>query len=154
MDNTGDEAMPLSRIAACFEGLIPATIATAAPDGTPNVTHLSRVHMVDDDHVALSNQFFSKTIQNLAANPRACICVVDPIEYDIYRLVVRYERTERRGPLFDRMRRDIDAIAALTGMEGVFKLRSADVYRVIEIDLVRAAVHDQVAHETAGEDSR
>ena len=55
---------------------------------------------------------------------------------------MQYERTERRGPLFDRLRRDIDAIAALTGMEGVFKLRSADVYRVIELELVRAAVHE------------
>jgi hypothetical protein len=98
--------------------------------------------MVDDDHVALSNQFFSKTIQNLAANPRACVGVVDPMTYNSYRLVLRYERTERRGPLFDRMRRDIDAIAALTGMEGVFKLRSADIYRVIATDLVRAAVHE------------
>ena len=142
MTDAGDALIPLGEIAACFEGLIPATIATAAADGTPNITHLSRVHMVDDDHIALSNQFFSKTIQNLAVNPRACVCVVDPITYDSYRLVVRYERTERRGPLFDRMRRDIDAIAALTGMEGVFKLRSADVYRVVEIDLVRAAVHE------------
>jgi predicted pyridoxine 5'-phosphate oxidase superfamily flavin-nucleotide-binding protein len=154
--NTDDALMPLSQIAACFEGLIPAEIATAAPDGTPNVTHLSRVHMVDDEHVALSNQFFSKTIQNLAANPRACICVVDPFTFDSYRLVLRYERTERRGPLFDRMRRDIDAIAALTGMEGVFKLRSADVYRVVELDLVRAAVHEQdaTAAVTAAEATR
>lgn len=142
MAHTGDSLIPLSAIAACFEGLIPATIATASADGTPNVTHLSRVHMVDDEHIALSNQFFSKTIQNLAVNPRACVCVVDPIKFDSYRLVVRYERTERRGPLFERMRRDIDAIAALTGMEGIFKLRSADVYRVVQIDLVRAAVHD------------
>jgi adenylate cyclase len=111
---------------------------------------------VDDEHVALSNQFFSKTIQNLAANPRACICVVDPFTFDSYRLVLRYERTERRGPLFDRMRRDIDAIAALTGMEGVFKLRSADVYRVVELDLVVAAVHEQsaVEHSTAAEAAR
>ena len=42
-----------------------------------------------------------------------------------------YERTERRGPLFEQLRRDIDAIAALTGMQDVFKLRSADVYRVV-----------------------
>ena len=37
------------------------------------------------------------------------------------------------------MRRDIDAIAALTGMQDVFKLRSADVYRVVSIDQVLAA---------------
>ena len=47
-----------------------------------------------------------------------------------------YERTERRGPLFEQMRRDIDAIAALTGMQDVFKLRSADVYRVVAIEQV------------------
>ena len=55
-------------------------------------------------------------------------------------MLLVYERTERRGPLFERMRRDVDAIAALTGMEGVFKLRSADIYRVLELEPVRAAV--------------
>ncbi len=62
--------------------------------------------------------------------------VIDPVTYDSYRLVVQYERTERRGPIFERLRRDVDAIAALTGMEGVFKLRSADVYRLLELELV------------------
>ncbi len=122
--------LALSEIAACFEGLIPAEIATASADGVPNVTHLSRVHLVDDERVALSNQFFSKTTRNLAENPHACVVVVDPTTYDSFRMMLQYERTERRGPIFERLRRDVDAIAALTGMEGIFKLRSADVYRV------------------------
>jgi predicted pyridoxine 5'-phosphate oxidase superfamily flavin-nucleotide-binding protein len=134
-------ALTLGDIAACFEGLIPAEIATASADGVPNVTHLSRVHMLDDERVVLSNQFFSKTVRNLAENPTACVVVIDPTTYDSYRLLVQYERTERRGPLFERLRRDVDAIAALTGMEGVFKLKSADVYRVLELELVVAAVH-------------
>jgi predicted pyridoxine 5'-phosphate oxidase superfamily flavin-nucleotide-binding protein len=130
------DGIPLSTISACFEGVIPAVIATASLDGTPNVTHLSRVHLVDDDHVALSNQFFSKTVRNLAENPRACLELIDPVAFDEYRLRVRYERTERRGPVFDRLHRDVEAIAALTGMQGIFKLKSADVYRVIEIDRI------------------
>jgi hypothetical protein len=97
--------------------------------------------MVDDEHVALSNQFFSKTTRNLAENPRASVIVIDPLSYDNYRLLLAYERTERRGPLFERLRRDVDAIAALTGMQDVFKLRSADVYRVVALDLIPAAVH-------------
>ncbi len=124
----------LGDIECCFEGIVPAVIATAALDGTPNVTHLSRVHFVDDAHVALSNQFFSKTTRNLAENPRASVIVVDPTRFDSYRLTLRYERTERRGPLFERLSRDIDAIAALTGMSDVFKLKSADIYRVIGIE--------------------
>jgi adenylate cyclase len=140
------DGLRLSDITACFEGIIPAEIATASADGVPNVTHLSRVYMLDDERVVLSNQFFSKTVRNLAENPYGCVVVIDPDTYDSYRMLVHYERTERRGPLFDRMRRDIDAIAALTGMEGVFKLRSVDVYRVLELELVRAAVHAAPEH--------
>ena len=136
-----DRDLTLGDIAACFEGIVPAVIATASADGVPNVTHLSKVHMLDDERVVLSNQFFSKTTRNLAENPRACVVVVDPSTYDSYRLVVQYERTERRGPVFERLRRDVDAVAALTGMEGVFKLRSADIYRVLELEPVLAKVH-------------
>jgi adenylate cyclase len=136
-----ERRVTLHDIQSCFEGIIPATIATASVDGVPNITHLSRVHLVDDEHVALSNQFFSKTTRNLAENPRASVEVIDPHTYDRYRMVLVYERTERRGPLFDRLRRDIDAIAALTGMQDVFKLRSADIYRVVELDLVPSAAN-------------
>jgi adenylate cyclase len=124
----------LSEISGCFEGVVPAVIATASREGCPNVTPLSRVHLVDDDHVALSNQFFSKTVRNLAENPYASVLLIDPASYDQYRLFLKYERTERRGPVFDRLARDIELVAALTGMTGVFRLRSADIYRVVELD--------------------
>lgn len=137
-----ERSLRLSDIAGCFEGIIPAEIATASADGIPNVTHLSRVDMLDDDRVVLSNQFFSKTTRNLAENPQACVVVIDPVTYDSFKLVLQYERTERRGPIFERLRRDIDAVAALTGMEGVFKLRSADVYRVIELEQIHTKATD------------
>ena len=123
----------LGDIRGCFEGIVPATIATAAADGTPNVTRISKVHLVDDERVAISNQFLSKTSRNLAENPQASLVLIEPGTYDSYKLTIVFERAERRGPLFDRMQRDIEAIAALTGMTGVFKLRSADVYRVLEV---------------------
>jgi adenylate cyclase len=131
----------LSDLRACFEGVYPASIATAASDGTPNITYLSRVLSVDDDHVAISNQFFSKTTRNLAENPRAGILLIDPDGVDTYRLTVVYERTERRGPVFERLRRDVDALAALSGMEDVFKLRAADVCRVLDVELVPSVAH-------------
>jgi predicted pyridoxine 5'-phosphate oxidase superfamily flavin-nucleotide-binding protein len=134
---------PLASISACFEGIIPAVIATAAADGTPNVTHLTRVHLVDDERVALSNQFFSKTVRNLTENPRACVLLIDPLTFDEYRLVLRYERTERRGPIFDRLHRDVEAVAALTGMQGIFTLKSADIYRVVELDCITPGARDE-----------
>ena len=129
----------LHQLTRCFEGAVPAVIATAAADGTPNVTYLSRVHRVDDERIALSNQFFSKTARNLSENPRASVLLIDPTTYDQFRLAVAYERTERRGPVFERLRTDVDALAALEGMPDVFKLRAADIYRVLHIELVPTA---------------
>ncbi|MBK5288992.1 MAG: GAF domain-containing protein [Acidimicrobiia bacterium] len=125
----------------CFEGLVPAVVATADADGQPNVTYLSRVQIVDEERVALSNQFFSKTARNIAENPRAEVLLIDENTYDQFRLALRYERTERHGRVFEALRRDVDAIAALEGMQDVFKLRAADVYRVVQIERVLAAVH-------------
>jgi hypothetical protein len=118
----------------CFEGVIPAVIGTASAAGIPNITYLSRVRMVDDERIALSNQFFSKTARNLAENPRANLLVIDPTTYDEYRLTIVYERTERRGALFEQLREDVEAVAAISGMQDVFKLRAADIYRVLHID--------------------
>jgi GAF domain/Pyridoxamine 5'-phosphate oxidase len=131
-----DETIALRDLELCFEGAVPAVIATAAADGTPNVTYLSCIRVVDDTRVALSNQFFSKTARNLAANPRGSLLVIDPVTYEQFRLTVVYERTERRGQVFDRLRTDVDAVAAMQGMEEIFKLRAADLYRVVRIDRV------------------
>jgi adenylate cyclase len=138
---SGRLALRLSDLRDCLEGAIPAAIATASPDGTPNVTYLSKVNFVDHERVALSNQFFSKTARNLAENPKASVLLMHPSTCDQFRLTVVYERTDRRGEVFDRLRSDLDTVAALQGMHDVFKLRAADIYRVVEIEPVLAAVH-------------
>jgi hypothetical protein len=45
-----------------------------------------------------------------------------------------YERTERRGPTFERLRDDVDTVAAVQGLQDVFCLRAADIYRVVSIE--------------------
>ena len=148
------EVPELARLARCFEGAVPSVIATADAAGVPNVTYLSCVRMVDDERVALSNQFLSKTARNLAENPRASVLIIDPATFDEYRLTLVYERTERRGPVFDRLRADVEHAAAMHGMQEVFRLRSADVYRVERIDplLTRTARPDAAppVHRPAG----
>jgi hypothetical protein len=116
---------------ACFQGVIPATIATSSADGTPNVTFLSQVFRSGAEQVALSCQFFNKTKQNALENPYATVELYDPVTFEAYRLELRYDHAETSGPLFESMALRIQAVASHTGMKGVFRLLSADVYEVL-----------------------
>ena len=104
-----DPTVDLSILERCFGGAIPAVMCTVAADGTPNVTYLSKAHRVDDERIALSNQFMSKTAKNLATDPHASLLLLDPITFNEYRLGLVFERTERRGPVFERLRHDVEA---------------------------------------------
>jgi adenylate cyclase len=124
----------LESIRACLEGVVPSLVATCAADGVPNLTYVSQVHYVDRRHVALSFQFFNKTRENILANPRATVFLIDPHTAARYVLQVRYLRTETSGGLFERMKAHLAGIASHTGMAGVFKLQGADVYEVLGIE--------------------
>ena len=126
----------LESLRPCLDGAIPAVVATCAPDGTPNVAYASQVHYVDAEHVALSYQFFSKTRDNVLAHPYAQVQVVEPGSFRHFRLRLHYRRTETAGPLFEYMKAQLAGIAAQTGMENVFALRGADVYRVLDVEAV------------------
>ncbi|HTT09678.1 MAG TPA: GAF domain-containing protein [Burkholderiaceae bacterium] len=126
----------LDSIRGCFEGGVPSLLASCARDGVPNLTYVSQVHYVDREHVALTFQFFNKTYENVRANPQAAAYVADPDTGASYRLQLRYLRTEESGPLFESMKAKLAGIASHTGMSGVFLLRGADVYRVVEAERV------------------
>jgi len=132
-------SVALRDLRRCFEGAIPAAIATCAADGTPNVTKLSHVQFVDDHHVALSYQFFNKTRENILTNPRATVEVIDPRSATHYHLQLEYQRTETAGPLFEYMKARLAAIASHTGMSKVFRLLGSDIYRVRRVDAVPGA---------------
>jgi adenylate cyclase len=135
----------LSEIRRCFEGAVPSVIATAASDGMPNAAYLSQVHYVDDGHVALSYQFFNKTRENILANPRAVVQIIDPLNAAHFRVHLEYLRTETDGPLFENMKAKLAGIASHTGMSKVFRLLGSDVYRVLEVEVVPGGIPAPVA---------
>jgi adenylate cyclase len=120
----------LRSLASTFEGMIPPVIATCSATGEPNVTLLSSMQLVDDDHVAVSNQFFGKTVANIDENPTAAVLVQDHESGQLHRIRMHLIRRDTEGPIFDALSQRIDAIAAMTGMGAVFGLRSADIYFV------------------------
>ena len=128
--------LSVDSIRPALDGAIPATVATCAPDGVPNVSYVSQVYYVDPAHVALSYQFFNKTRQNVLVTRRAAALVIDPESFARYRLALEYLRLETSGPLYERMKAHLAGIASHTGMAGVFKLQGADVYRVLSVEQV------------------
>lgn len=137
----------------CFQGVIPAMFATVDAEGIPNVTYLSQVFYVDESRVALSCQFFNKTKKNVLVNPNGCLQVLDPVTLDAYRIEIRYDHAETEGRLFESMSARIDAIASHTGMSGIFKLISADVYDVVSVEpvaILEPADPEQVLDDPPG----
>ena len=114
---------------------VPAVMVTCSADGIPNVDrHLAGV-LRGRDHAALSFQFFSKTIRNVRENPRACVGLSDDIAGRATGCCeLEFQRSETEGPIFDAMDMQIEAIASATGMSGIFKLRAADIYRVLSVE--------------------
>ena len=129
-------SLPLEGIRDCFEGVIPATMATTGADAMPNIAYLSHVHYVDAHHIALSYQFFNKTRQNILARPWARLQVTSPVTGAQYQLALSFLRTETSGPLFENMKARLAGIASHTGMGNVFRLLGADIYRVHEVTQV------------------
>ena len=124
-----DTALP-EEIRTVLDNGVPCILATCSSDGAPNTTIISQAYYVDRHRVALSFQFFSKTIRNVRENPYACLCLSD-LERDLFWILdLEYDHSETEGPIFDEMDMQIEAIASLSGMSGIFKLRAADIYRV------------------------
>jgi len=125
----------LDVIRNCFEGVIPAVLSTCDADGTPNVSLVSQVHYVDCEHVALSYQFFNKTRRNILETGMAMTSVIDPENVTDYRLDLVYESTQSEGPIFETMKAKLAGIASHSGMDGVFRLLGADIFRVRSIEI-------------------
>ncbi len=86
------------------------------------------MHYVDETHVALSNQFFSKTATNVARNGLATVMVVDGYSGQQHVLDLVFERSETESEIFERVA--IHLAILESRMTGIMKLRAVDIYRV------------------------
>ncbi len=117
-----------------LQGAIPSTLTTCSLEGEPNIAFLHQVYPVDEFHVALSRQFFNKTIQNMTGNPQINIQVCHPGTGEDWRLVAEYVRSEKEGELFDTMEMQLEAISSTEGVSDVYRLLSADVCKITSIE--------------------
>ena len=119
-----------------MQGVFPSVIVTCNKAGEPNTTTISQVFFVDETHVALSFQFFNKTIRNVRENPKATVQIMCPQTLLAWSLEVEFDHSETEGELFEQMDMQLEAIASMSGMSGIFKLQGADVYRVKSVQTI------------------
>jgi len=121
------------QIMPVFEGILPCTIITGSADGIPNIANLSRVWMLDSEHVAIANQMLNKTASNLQGNALAMLKLADPSDLQHWELTVRYVRSEVDGLLYDSVSRDLRAISWMAGAESPVPLRSVMIFEVVSV---------------------
>lgn len=130
MTDTAATTLTLRTVRRLLEGVIPPAMCSVAEDGMPHVNFLSHAEYVDDEHIALTYQFLNRARTNILATGRVALSIEDPSTGVGVILQLRYLRTDTAGPVFERLRIKLAGIAAQTGMEKVFHLRGADIYRV------------------------
>ena len=132
--------LDLGALRGAMEGICASSLCTCDPDGIPNASMISQVHWVDEHHVALSYQFFNKTRANLLATRQASVAMTDARTMARWRLQLDFVETQTEGPLFEIMKAKLAGIASLHGLEGVFRLLGADIFRVVSVEALAPAV--------------
>ena len=116
-----------------MQGIIPSAVVTVDKEGVPNISYVSQIYYVDDQHVALSHQFLNKTIRNIMGNAKASVNILSPEDFTQWRLDLEHSHTETEGDLFDTMSMQLEAIASMCGMEDVFRLKAAEVFKLLSV---------------------
>ena|SRR5687768_13958578 len=119
-----------------LQGVVPAVLSSASSDGIPNVTYISQVYYVDENHVALSRQFFNKTIRNIGENPNVCVVVTCPVTFVIFKLHLRFLESQTSGDIYDSMFLQLQVIAGNQQKADTFALMAADIYEIGSVEKV------------------
>lgn len=126
--------MVLSKqIEQALEGVFPSYIMTVSKDGFPTNTSLSQVCYVDERHIALPVQTYSKTCQYNKEVPDMFAEVVDPVTLRNWNLELKYLSTVEQGPIFEKMAVKLATLFSLVDMEDLFHLKGAEIYEVLAV---------------------
>lgn len=78
-----------------------AFIATASPDGTPNIAPKGSTRVLDEEHITFAESAGKRTYENLKKNPKVSIVVCDRGQMKCLRFQGKAEILTS-GPLFEK----------------------------------------------------
>lgn len=119
-----------------MQGVVPAVMATVSDAGIPNVTYISQVFYVDDNHVAISVQYMNKSWKNITENPNITVILSHPVSIKMWEMNLVFKEARYDGPVFDDMDMQLTAIASMFGMTDRFKLKAVLICQIKDINVL------------------
>jgi len=116
------------KIQELFNKVPVIVLATATADGIPNVVPVGAKKIIDAENILISDQYFSKTLANMTANPRASIMYWNGVEGYQLKGSVTIETSGRR---YEDTARWIDELSARIGKS--LKSKGAIIFKIEEI---------------------
>lgn len=104
-------------------------IATASPDGEPNIAPKGSTHVLDDEHIVFYELTGGRTWENLQKNPRVAIAVVDRDKRQGYRFVGVAELITE-GELYEGAQKLAEMLKMSVPPRATVKLRVDEIYNL------------------------
>ena len=104
-------------------------MATASPEGIPNVGPKGSVRVLDDEHIAFFEMTGKHTYENLKKNPNVAIAVLDRGKMQGYRFMGRAELITE-GELFEQAKQTAKAMKLPTPPLAAVKVKIYAIYNI------------------------
>ena len=106
-----------------------AFVATASPDGVPNISIKGSTRVLDDEHMVFHEVIGGRTWQNIQQNPIVAIAVADRGTMKGYRFVGRAE-VVTEGELFEEAKALVERLKLPMPPKAAVKIKVDEVYNL------------------------
>lgn len=106
-----------------------AFIATASPDGVPNIAPKGSTHVLDDEHIVFYEMVGRRTWENLQKNPKVAIAVVDSGTMQGYRFAGKAELIAE-GELYEGAKKLAERLKVPAPPKAAVKVKVEEVYNL------------------------
>jgi hypothetical protein len=106
-----------------------AFIATASPEGIPNIGPKGSVRVLDDEHIVFFEMTGRRTYENLKTNPNIAIAVLDREKMQGYRFVGEAELVTE-GELYQQAKQMAEAMKLPTAPQAAVKVKVNEIYNI------------------------
>jgi len=105
-------------------------IATASPDGVPNIAPKGSTRVLDDEHIVFYELTGGRTWENLQKNPTVAIAVADISKLQGYRFTGKAEEIITEGELYEDAKKLAESLKLPVPPKAAVKVKVEEIYNL------------------------